>query len=195
MNQEQYMKVLKKKLRHLPKSDFVRAVEYFEEYFAEAGWENEQQAIADLGVPEEAADQIIRDIAIKNTQEPVKNMKNGLGAVWVGILAVFAAPIALPVLLMLGLVLVMLLFMVILVFVMLMVVGASVVFAGPFAIIGGVSIMTESVPDSLICFGYGLMGIGLGLMLAYGMYLACKWFLNGMIKSFGRMVRKGGKND
>lgn len=39
MNKEQYMKVLKKRLRRLPKEDYNRAVEYFEEYFAEAGRE------------------------------------------------------------------------------------------------------------------------------------------------------------
>ena len=55
MTKTEYMKLLSKKLRRLPKEDYNRAVEYFEEYFAEAGPENEQQAIRDLGSPEEAA--------------------------------------------------------------------------------------------------------------------------------------------
>ena len=48
MTKTEYMKILTHNLRRLPKEDYDRAIEYFEEYFAEAGPENEQQAIADL---------------------------------------------------------------------------------------------------------------------------------------------------
>ena len=40
MNKQEYMEQLKKRLKRLPGEDFERAVEYFEEYFAEAGVEN-----------------------------------------------------------------------------------------------------------------------------------------------------------
>ena len=56
MNKQEYMNQLKERLRRLPKEDFARAVEYYEEYFAEAGEENEAKAIEDLGSPQEAAD-------------------------------------------------------------------------------------------------------------------------------------------
>lgn len=62
MNKTEYMKILSKKLRRLPKEDYARAIEYFEEYFEEAGPENEQQAIQDLGSPEEAARELSRRI-------------------------------------------------------------------------------------------------------------------------------------
>lgn len=195
MNKEQYMKILKKRLRRLPKEDYNRAVEYFEEYFAEAGQGNEQQAIADLGDPKEAAEQIIRDIAIKNTKVPVKNVKSGLNAVWVGILAVCAAPVALPVLLMAVLVLLMLVFVVFMVVIVLFALGVSLVFAGPISIAGGISILTQSFANSMICIGWGLMGIGLGLLLGYGMYLGCRKFLNCMVGIFGHMVKGRGKKN
>ena len=44
MNKSEYMKILTHELRRLPKEDYYRAVDYFEEYFAEAGPENEDQA-------------------------------------------------------------------------------------------------------------------------------------------------------
>ena len=44
MTKTEYMKILARSLRRLPKEDYDRAIEYFEEYFAEAGPENEQQA-------------------------------------------------------------------------------------------------------------------------------------------------------
>lgn len=46
MTKSEYMKKLSYSLRRLPKEDFNQAIDYFEEYFAEAGEENEQQAIA-----------------------------------------------------------------------------------------------------------------------------------------------------
>ena len=94
MNKTEYMKILSKKLRRLPKEDYARAIEYFEEYFEEAGPENEQQAIQDLGSPEEAARELIMNLAEQNVSEPPKTVKRGMSAVWIGILGVCAAPIA-----------------------------------------------------------------------------------------------------
>ena len=58
MTKSEYMKKLSYSLRRLPKEDFNQAIDYFEEYFAEAGEENEQQAIEDLGSPEDAAKEL-----------------------------------------------------------------------------------------------------------------------------------------
>lgn len=195
MNKEQYMNALKKRLRHLPKEEFNRAIEYFEEYFAEAGPGREQQAILDLGTPEEAADQIIQDFAVKNTQEPIRDVKKGMRAVWVGILAVFAAPVALPILLLaLGMVLI-LLVMALLVLVMLIACGVVVVVSGPLCIWGGFSVLTRSVPAALVCFGQGLVGIGVGLLIVWGMYLLIRKILNWVVRLFGSMVEKGGRKN
>ena len=45
-------KQLEKYLRKLPQSDYEDAMEYFTEYFADAGPENEQAVIKELGTPE-----------------------------------------------------------------------------------------------------------------------------------------------
>ena len=50
MNKDAYMEALAVQLRKLPREDYVRAMEYFEEYFDEAGPENEQQAIGGPGI-------------------------------------------------------------------------------------------------------------------------------------------------
>lgn len=193
MNREEYMKLLKKQLRKLPKEDFNKAIAYFEEYFDEAGTENEGQAIEDLGSPQEAAGQIIRDIAIHNTKEPSGGMKKGMNAVWVGILAVFAAPVALPFLLVLLLMLLVLLLMVVVIVLCVFAAGASIIVAGPVSIVGGFSVITENVAAGLCCFGYGLIGVGAGLLLVYATYHLCRFMINRLIKVFGRMAEKGGK--
>ena len=45
MTSEEYLKQLEKYLRKLPQSDYKDAMEYFTEYFADAGPENEQAVI------------------------------------------------------------------------------------------------------------------------------------------------------
>lgn len=45
MTKKEYMKKLAYQLRRLPKEDFDKAMDYFEEYFEDAGIENEQKAI------------------------------------------------------------------------------------------------------------------------------------------------------
>ena len=97
MTKSEYMKKLSYSLRRLPKEDFNQAIDYFEEYFAEAGEENEQQAIEDLGSPEDAAKELIMNLAEKNMEQPPKTVKHSFKAVWIGILGICAAPIALPI--------------------------------------------------------------------------------------------------
>ena len=88
MTKSEYMKKLSYSLRRLPKEDFNQAIDYFEEYFAEAGEENEQQAIEDLGSPEDAAKELIMNLAEKNMEQPPKTVKHSFKAVWIGILGI-----------------------------------------------------------------------------------------------------------
>lgn len=193
MNKEEYMKQLKINLKRLPKEDFNRAVEYYEEYFAEAGEENEQKAVEDLGSPKEAADQIIKDMALNYSKEPVKDIKSGMNAVWIGILALFAVPIALPLLgagivvcLAMGLVAWSLLLA-------LMVMAASAVILGPVTIIAGFTIITKSISVFCTCIGIGLMAMGIGAAMTYGMYVLGRRFLGWTLKMLARIIRMGGK--
>ena len=91
MTKKEYMKKLAYQLRRLPKEDFDKAMDYFEEYFEDAGIENEQKAIEDLGAPEEAASALILDLAQENAVKPPKTMKRRFSALWIAILALFAA--------------------------------------------------------------------------------------------------------
>lgn len=96
MNKTEYMSALEKRLRILPKENYNEAMAYFEEYFEDAGPEREQQAIEDLGSPDTAAEQIITNMAIQKASVPQKGLRKNMNALWIGILAVCAVPIALP---------------------------------------------------------------------------------------------------
>ena len=86
MTKKEYMKKLAYQLRRLPKEDFDKAMDYFEEYFEDAGIENEKKAIEDLGAPEEAASALILDLAQENAVKPPKTMKRRFSALWIAIL-------------------------------------------------------------------------------------------------------------
>lgn len=194
MTKKEYMEQLKARLKRLPKEDFERAVEYYEEYFAEAGEENEHKAIEDLGSPQEAADQIICDMAIAYSEEPVQNVKKGMNALWVGILAVCAAPIALP-LVFVGITLLAVVFVVI--FALLaafMLTAVSFAIMGPISVVSGFTALTRSIPVFLTCVGMGFIMTGIGVASAYGLYLLCKKYIAWTLKWLGGIVRKqGGK--
>ena len=75
MTRKEYMEQLKKYLKRLPKEDYDNAIEYFSEYFDEAGPENEQQVMEELGQPREAA----RELLLNLLQESVGGGKDSTG--------------------------------------------------------------------------------------------------------------------
>lgn len=188
MNRDEYIRRLEYRLRKLPKEEYDKAISYFMEYFDEAGAENETQAIQDLGTPEMAADQIIREFAVKNAKEPAKDVRHGISAVWIGILAVFAAPIALPFALMLGLLglmLVLCFFMLVLSACILVV---SIVAASIPCIIVGFYMLFHSFANGITTLGFGLVGLGIGILLILGCIRLGKCVLHLATRLFARVA-------
>lgn len=194
MNKEEYMRQLKACLKRLPKEDWERAVEYYEEYFADAGEDNEAKAIEDLGSPQEAADQIIHDMALHYSKEPVKNIRGGVHAIWIGLLALFGVPIALPLLLTGVVLMVCTLVVVWALLATLLLLGVCFVITGPLTIIAGFTVLTKSIPVFLTCIGAGLFAIGAGAALTYGIYLLCRRFLAWTLHCMAKILRRGGGN-
>lgn len=189
MNRDEYMKRLEYRLRRLPKEDYDKALSYFTEYFEEAGPENEAQAIEDLGSPEMAADQIIRDFAMENAKEPVKDVRHGVSAVWVGILAVFAAPLGVPLALTLGVLALTFVFVILLlvfcVFVATIAMGLSAI---PCIIIG-IGMLFTSFADGVATIGAGLIGLGIGYWMVLGSIALWKLILHLMTRLFGKAAK------
>ena len=131
MNRTEYMNALEKRLRILPKENFNEAMDYFTEYFEDAGPEREQQAIQDLGSPDTAAEQIITNMAIHKASVPQKGLRRNMNALWIGILAVCAVPIALPFALMLLCVLIMFLLCILMVLAALAMAAFAFLICGP----------------------------------------------------------------
>ncbi len=58
MNRAEFMRELDRLLQNIPESERKEALGYYEEYFDDAGVENEQQVIAELGKPSKIAENI-----------------------------------------------------------------------------------------------------------------------------------------
>lgn len=110
MTSQEYLNQLQKYLKKLPQSDYEDAMEYFTEYFADAGPENEQAVIEELGTPKIAAAELMMNLLDKKMdehtameQEEKRNEKKkttGASVIWIAVLTLFAAPIGAPVLIM-----------------------------------------------------------------------------------------------
>lgn len=195
MTKTEYMKTLSHKLRRLPKEDYDRAIEYFEEYFAEAGAENEQQAVTDLGTPEEAAKTLIMDLAAQNIKEKPQTVKRGLSTLWIAVLAVCSAPITLPIAICILAVIAILLVCIA------MCIGCAVISAAAFAasgilsIIGGIFLLFQSVGNGLATIGFGMFITGASTLLVYAAVLLFKWFIRKISILLGKLTKGGRKNE
>lgn len=193
MTKTEYMKVLSKKLRRLPKEDYERAVEYFEEYFADAGLENEQKAIEDLGTPEEAARELIMDLAEENADKPPKTVKRGMRAIWIGILGICAAPIALPLALVFIILIACAFLVVFCVLLCIVIAGVSVAAGGIISTIAGAAVLFQSFADGLCNLGFGLGCFGAGLLFTYGSVLLFGWTVRKLSVFLGQITKGGRK--
>ena len=193
MTKTEYMKVLSKKLRRLPTEDYERAVEYFEEYFADAGLENEQKAIEDLGTPEEAARELIMDLAEENADKPPKTVKRGMRAIWIGILGICAAPIALPLALVFIILIACAFLVVFCVLLCIVIAGVSVAAGGIISAIAGAAVLFQSFADGICNLGFGLGCFGAGLLFTYGSILLFGWTVRKLSVFLGQITKGGRK--
>lgn len=195
MTRADYMKTLAYSLRRLPKEDYHKALEYFEEYFNDAGPEHEQAAIEDLGTPEEASRELIMNLAEKNIEEPPKTVKRGLHAVWVGILGVCAAPIALPLLLAFICVIFALVIVVFSLLLAVFLTAACFAAGGIMGIAGGAALIFRSFADGIATVGLGLVTSGLGVLFVYGSFHLCRCVLIKMSQSLGTITKGGRRHE
>lgn len=98
LTKEEYLAQLKKYLKRLPKEDYNNAMDYFTEYFEDAGSEGETSLMQELGTPKEAASVIIGGklflrgaVAITASLSGASLISGaGLFSIGLGILAVLA---------------------------------------------------------------------------------------------------------
>lgn len=100
MTRDEFLIRLRTLVNDLPPEEREDVMSYYTEYFDDAGPENEQQVIRQLGSPENVAREALgggfRPRAEEAEGAPPR--RRGLGGLWTAVLALFAAPVALPLL-------------------------------------------------------------------------------------------------
>lgn len=81
MTAYEYLNALREALGVLPDEERANAIRYYEEYFLDAGPENEMRVIQELGTPEEVAQQILNDYKeVARVAQPSGTGSNGPGS-------------------------------------------------------------------------------------------------------------------
>ncbi|MDQ0157430.1 DUF1700 domain-containing protein [Robertmurraya andreesenii] len=190
MSREEYLKALRRKLKKLPNEEIDAALDFYNEYFEEAGEENTAEVVAKLGSPALVASQILAEYAVKGLDNESSTAKKGLSAVWFIILAILASPIALPLLLL----------VICLVFTLVLLGGTflltffllnvSLVLSGIVSIVAGLAVITQHWQTSIFFIGIGLTASGIGILLFPPLVLVTKKISHSLAKWLKRLFDK-----
>lgn len=195
---------LREGLAKLPPDEVENAVRYYTEYFDDAGPDEEQRVLRELGDPMKiaqtiVAESMVRDIVavpLKPQPEPEKKKpKSGISAVWTVVLAVFAAPIAFPLAIAIAAVAFALVITVAALLFAFFAVCIALMVGGLFGFFVGCVTLTVHVPTGLCAIGAGIAIAGVGLLLFLPVLWLTRTSFTGIARLIGRNVfsKKGGK--
>lgn len=197
MTREQYLQELRLRLSHrLPPDELERMMNYYTEYFDEAGPQGEQRVMEELGSPERLVRQIMGEQVVEDLDrpEPVSGKRRGgLGAVWTVILAICAAPVAIPLAIALVTVAFALVLAVLCVVFAVGVAGVLCVAFGVFSAVSGFGvILSHGLATTMYFVGGGMLVIGVGFLLIAGVAFLAGLCFKGIVRLLGRALHRGG---
>lgn len=194
MTRTEYIAKLTKYLRKLPQQDYKEAIEYFMEYFEEAGPENEARVIAELGTPKEAAHEVISRLLEEKIVEDKSSLRNKTTILWIAILAVLASPVALPILLFFLAMLLTLLLIIFSVIVTALALTFALLISGVYTFFTSFSLLSVSLASTLFGGGLGLLMFGGALLLLLISFEICKLIVKLIALLIKWLIKKGRKS-
>lgn len=192
MNRNDFIDKLRKELAKLPVEEREAAIEYYEEYFDEAGPEHEQELIEALGNPKRVAAQIKSDYAARllEDEEP-RPMKKGLSAAWWVVLGICSAPVSIPAAIALAAlaISIFIAFAGVVISIFAAIAGA---FIGSIAcVVMGIMAVPVSLSAALFLIGGGLAALALLTAAGIGAVIAVK----AIVKAVVKYIRKRGSKN
>ena len=184
MNKTEYLQELQKYLKKLPQADYDNAMDYFTEYFDEAGSDREQEVIRELGTPKEAAGELLRNLLNQKIDSPGKVEKKFTSLhslLLVTFLSVLTVPAGLPVLCAAVILFVCFLLLVILLL------GAAlcdITFfaASMYLLVQGIQAIGDSLSGACLLLGISLAGMGLCIVLSFLVLWVCQKMIWGVAR-------------
>jgi uncharacterized membrane protein len=194
MNKEEYLKALSHALKKIPEEEKADILQYYWEYFNDAGEEKEAEVIAELGPPKKLAAQLRAEFTYEDAVKNPKSAKKSIRSAWVSVGAVCAAPIAVPLAITIAAVVASLVIALLALFVSLFVVFLCLGLSAILFFIAAVVVFFNFPPTGLFLSGAGLVcaGItGLGFVLLIQVFSSCFRGLAGLInKGIGRRIKQ-----
>ena len=194
MNRNDFILELKKHLKGLSEAEIYEAISYYEEYFSEAGSENEDKVIADLGSPKDIAMKILGDCTMKNIESDERPAKKWSKMILLIVLGIFASPVALPLGIALIVVAVALIISVSAVIFSFFSTAVALVICGILTVFMGLSLIINELPTAMFFGGFGLISISTGILIFLGTYMLSKISFKGIsILTAKWFIKKGGE--
>lgn len=193
MNKQEYLEAIRSRISAMPADDVNRFMDYYSEMIddrVEDGL-SEEEAVADMGSPEAAVEQILEEMPLtKLVKEKIKP-KHELKA-WEVVLIVLGSPVWIPLLIT---ALVLLLTLWIVAFALLISFYAAVlsfVAAGIGGLICAIPLFIANSPyTAVLMLGAALIGIGIAILfvvsvkpVTVGIFKVCKASVNGIKRMF-----------
>lgn len=166
MNQETFLEALRQRLQALPQQERERCVEDYRGmiYDRMEDGATEEQAIAELGSPEEIAGQILEEVPLSTLVKERVRPKRSLRG-WEIALLILGAPLWLPLLLAAAAVALSLGIAALAVVFAVFAAGVAIVLSGGLVLLRG-AVLLQGEGDPLILAGMALTLAGLGVLLA-----------------------------
>jgi uncharacterized membrane protein len=201
VNKEIFLKELKQKLTALSVEEREAAITYYEEYFNDAGIENEQSVINELGSVEKVANGILKennypviDSGIKesednkyNKEEHSNNKINYVGIILLVIIFSILFPVIVPIF-----------FAILGVIIGFIFAGVGIVIAGIAVSVMGLVTLFLTPMSGLLILGLGLILFSFGIIITTFMVNICVVVIPSLIRSIVKLFRftfqKGGIN-
>lgn len=192
MSRQMFFKKLIKQIESLPEEEKEDVLTYYNQYFDEAGSENEEKVIEELGTPEEVASKILEDFNLKNNDK-IENVKNkGLPTWAIVLIAIFAVPIGIPLLIALLAVVFALAISIFAIIFSLFVTGFALILSSGLLFVISIVMAFIHFPTSLMLLGSSMVIIGVGTLLSVGTYQLSKLVILLIKKIFSK---RGDKNE
>jgi len=194
MNQNQFLAELAKKLKNLPQAERDSALLYYEEYFRDADTAQDTDVTQIFGEPSAVAAKIIGEYVLSDGEivggdETKAKMSIGK-KVWFTILAIFAAPIAMPIAIAIVSVLFALTVAMFSVFIALGCAGIGVVITGIAAFAGVLFARPIDFGTVVFFLGYSMFCVALGSAMCLGIVKLARKAFSAVQKGISKFVGK-----
>ena len=176
LTKEEYLAQLKKYLKRLPKEDYNNAMDYFTEYFEDAGPEGEAALIQELGTPKEAAYEILDNLITEKRKDPDTPIWK---IIFLTFLSICAAPIG-------GALALTIIALALAIFSF----GIAFALVGGKLFIRGIIAITASLSGASLISGAGLFSIGISILAILAVFCFCKWIVLVLAHFIQNMSRK-----